>query len=335
MELKRRAIEKKGLPPWKQCLFITLTLDQVVGNRVDSYELGNERMRRFLGELRKVIGKFPWAWKLEFQDNGYAHWHVIVHYKKTIPRDCLCLLGKWWGLGRTNVERLRYKKFRYLFKYVSKGAFDGESEEGLNLPEWVMDYQNGSRMRFWQTGGGFYTKAQDPDWSVEEEEKKDQRFSYVKETIRQKWRYWMRRAVVSIRDPRKDYPVKSSYFVLNKPYNEFYQEAVNLTVRGKAALSGLWAYMTPAKIQENIEQWQTITLKRMTECSGSHAEFFGSVADVEPLPKVVFEALHNVFATLLHDGRGNHDFLSIEVDHVPFHLVGCFGSNAGEGLQGE
>ncbi|MEO0797548.1 MAG: hypothetical protein AAFX93_20570, partial [Verrucomicrobiota bacterium] len=40
VELKRRAIEKKGLPPWKQCLFITLTLDQVVDNRVDSYELG-------------------------------------------------------------------------------------------------------------------------------------------------------------------------------------------------------------------------------------------------------------------------------------------------------
>ncbi|GHC12586.1 rolling circle replication-associated protein [Cerasicoccus arenae] len=285
VELKRRAIERKGLPPWKQCLFLTLTLDPIIGEPVEAYERGKDRVRRFLSALRDVIGPFPWAWKLEFQDNGYAHWHLIVHYKKRIPRDCLCLIGQWWGLGRTNVERLRYKKFRYLFKYVSKGAFDGDSSEGLNLPEWLLDYENGGRMRFWQTGGGFYTKTQDPDWDVLEggrygvgcygqeyyepaqEKSTVKRFSYIRRTIRQQWRVWMRKAKVCIRDERCHYPIKSIYVVLRTHYTEFYQKGVNLTLRGKAALSGLCVYLTPAKIMESIEQWQKIQLNRITTIS--------------------------------------------------------------------
>ncbi|WP_425503912.1 rolling circle replication-associated protein [Cerasicoccus frondis] len=256
--LKRQAIEKKGLPPWKQCLFITLTTFHCGKSAAMMYVLGKERLRRFLAKLRSVIGPFPWAWKLEFHDDGYAHWHLIVHYKKRIPRDCLAWVGQWWGLGRTNVERLRRKKFVYLFKYVTKGAFEGDNTEGLNLPDWLLDFNGGSRMRFWQTGGGFYTKAQDPDWSVDEKEPpQDKRYSYIRRTIREQWRFWMRRAVVCVRSRLKHYPIKAGYFVLNTDYNEFYQRAVNLSIHGKAALSGFSFNMTPSHIKESIESWQS------------------------------------------------------------------------------
>lgn len=280
--MKRRLIEKKGLPPFKQCLFITLTIDQIAGGRQETYEKGKDRIRRFLAKFRETIRKsFPWAWKLEFQDNGYAHWHLVIHYKKRIPRDCLSWLSDWWGMGRVNVERLRYKTFRYLFKYVSKGAFSESSDEGINLPDWFLDMKGSSRLRFWQTGGGFYMS--DPDWSVKENDENHtpeqeeyleaqkaafadrnpdlvkpkrpkKRFSYIKYTVRQVWRMWRSNVRVFVR--KDDIIRHSTTFMLSNDYTSFFQYGVQLTIRGKAVLSGEYIQTSINRLKGKIKSWQ-------------------------------------------------------------------------------
>ncbi|GHB99560.1 hypothetical protein GCM10007047_14790 [Cerasicoccus arenae] len=85
-----------------------------------AFEKGRKRMRRFLARVRKAIGPFAWAWKLEFHEDGYPHWHLIIDYRKKIPPDFLEMFTIWWGLGRVHVAGIKQKQFEYLFKYVSK-----------------------------------------------------------------------------------------------------------------------------------------------------------------------------------------------------------------------
>jgi hypothetical protein len=242
VRIKRRLIEKKGLPVFKRCLFITLTIPEGVCSPVEAYEKGSDRIRRFLAKFRKAVGqKFPWAWKLEFQENGYPHWHLVIDYKKRIPRELLPLVGDWWGLGRVNVRRLRQKDFQYLFKYVSKAAAgDGDPETGIGLPSWVLDYRKrladgrlSAGIRFWQTGGGFYQVVKAPNEPTEEEP--EQSYSRMPYTIRQRWGVWMRKATLFRRDAAGRI-VQSFQVYFVRPYWAVTMEVIKALGNGKAAV---------------------------------------------------------------------------------------------------
>jgi hypothetical protein len=87
---------------------------------------------------------------LEFHDDGFAHWHLLIEYTSRIPPQVLEDLEKWWGLGRVNVRRVKRRDIFYVFKYVAKGV-----EE---VPEWVANHKG--RLRVFQTSQGFFTKRE-------------------------------------------------------------------------------------------------------------------------------------------------------------------------------
>ena len=176
---KRRQLERKGIPDLKGRRFITLTLDRsLFGDcALTAYLAGKDRLRRFLEEGR-LAGLWDrgswWAWKLEFQKDGWAHWHYLLDRTNKFNRVELDKIGKIWGYGRTNVRRISKSDFGYHFKYAFKGVFQDDSEgSGLCVPKWFLDYycafKDGKkplsfgRARFWQTSKGFYTGVPLPD----------------------------------------------------------------------------------------------------------------------------------------------------------------------------
>jgi hypothetical protein len=172
---KRRQIERQGIPELKGRRFLTLTLDPEFFGfcPITGYLAGKEHMRRFL-EAGRLAGLWDrdawWCWKLEFQKNTWAHWHLIIDRTKKFTVEEMSKIHKIWGLGRTNCRRISQSKFGYQFKYAFKGVFQDDSEDsGLCLPLWFLDFHtvssNGSkpstfaRVRFWQTSKGFYTDS--------------------------------------------------------------------------------------------------------------------------------------------------------------------------------
>lgn len=185
---KRKMIEGKGMPDVHNWRFITLTINQ---DRFESplaaYLFASDHMRRFLYACRQEglwKPKAKWCWKLEFQANGWPHWHLLVEKKSLVPN---AEIEKLWGLGFAFTERVNERGFRYNFKYAFKPAVV-ESENGevdafeRCAPSWFLDYQasktvsvkwtdeegneqcervskpvTSARVRFWQTSRGFYT----------------------------------------------------------------------------------------------------------------------------------------------------------------------------------
>ncbi len=130
-------------------------------------------MRRFTAVLRKSYGEFRWFWKLEFQENGWAHWHVLWEYKKRID---FAVIDKAWKLGRTETQMVKQENFDYVFKYAFKA---NEIQNGhYCLPDWFLDYstyetvtvdgqevlkpRTFSRIRFIQHSPGFFSSKYDP-----------------------------------------------------------------------------------------------------------------------------------------------------------------------------
>lgn len=145
---KQKLIEAKGMPDLKNGRFITLTLDrELCGDPETGYETGKRHLRQFIYELRKALGvteeDCPHCWKLEFHEDGWAHWHLLFLYRQKLPYS---LVDAAWRLGRTETQRVNANRLDYLFKYVTKG--------GEKLPQYILDRK---QVRFWQTSKNFHT----------------------------------------------------------------------------------------------------------------------------------------------------------------------------------
>lgn len=186
---KRKLIESKGLPCMKNWRFMTLTVDRELHPcPLGAYLHGSDHMRRFMDACRKhKIWKVSckWAWKLEFHSDwqGFPHWHLFLGHRMKFTHKQLAQINQFWGMGRTEVQRIEGSRFGYGFKYafkpVSMDCHDGDEESFERLaPDWFLDYvgsktvsvklEDGSsvesekpttfkRVRFWQTSKGFYT----------------------------------------------------------------------------------------------------------------------------------------------------------------------------------
>jgi hypothetical protein len=278
VELKRREIERKGLPVFKHCLFMTLTIPEAVSCPKKAYEIGKDRLRRFLARFRKALGRdFPWAWKLEFQANGYPHWHLIIGYRKRIPRELLPCLADWWGLGLTNVQRLRQKEFSYLFKYVSKiASADGDEEAGVCLPSWVLDYKTVRKdgrpsggMRFWQTGGGFYTKPTKP----QKQSKVEQKSSRIPYTLREQLRLWSRKAVAYRKDENGNFAA-SMYFYFKREFGQAAQSIISELLNAKTAPveNALVFRCRLTQLRKEIQIWKLKQIRKLLPLHHSQLE---------------------------------------------------------------
>lgn len=177
---KRREIERRGLPFFKDWRFITLTVAPgLYPCPLQGYLAASSRMRHFMSAARKAglwSKSHKWAWKLEFQRNGFPHWHLLVSRTSRFSHEELRILREIWVYGRTNVERVRNDDFLYSFKYAFKPSYvdhdgDPNSPHNVCLPTWFLDYyspasgvgdssekpRSFARVRFWQTSKGFYT----------------------------------------------------------------------------------------------------------------------------------------------------------------------------------
>lgn len=168
---KMAAIRRRGVPDLSRWRLITLTLDpSQFETPAEGYLAGRERMRRFLHGLRDYLGisDVRWAWKLEFQSNGWAHWHLVFEFRQKFDLIDLEVINRLWGLGRTNVRMVRDGSLEYLWKYVGKASFRNGDEDGdCPLPSWWLDYwqpregrmpETMGRARFWQTSRNFYLR---------------------------------------------------------------------------------------------------------------------------------------------------------------------------------
>lgn len=180
---KLKALEKKGLPSFFNWRFITLTVDpKQFSSAKGAYFHVKERMRYFMRDLKSYLGKdkLRYCWKLEFQGNGYPHWHMMLDHRESIPHDILLSL---WGYGFVNIKRVKGKSMPYAFKYVCKEV--GE------LPVWFTDQQ---RPRLFQSSGLFPST---PEKQVEEVECPETQPRPVrKETLGQRLERWSKMVII-------------------------------------------------------------------------------------------------------------------------------------------
>jgi hypothetical protein len=78
-----------------------------------AYLLGYDRMRRFLARFREASGRrFLWFWKLEFHEDGYAHWHMLIEYESIQGRVQLAPPGVV-NISQQQAEELQDEHSRF------------------------------------------------------------------------------------------------------------------------------------------------------------------------------------------------------------------------------
>ena len=122
--------DKAGDP---SALFITLTYnredwDSPLHLYRDQRE--ERHVRRFMkrvSEYLQVDTNAKWIRKIEFQQGGWIHFHIILDTPKTIPQIDLMQL---WGFGYVWINRCTKKRINYLCKYIAK--------DNHNIPAYIL-----------------------------------------------------------------------------------------------------------------------------------------------------------------------------------------------------
>lgn len=158
-------LEAKGLPDFSGWRFITLSSDQAYFGYcpLTAFLAGREHMRRFLDKCREAglwSDDASWCWKLEFQRNGWPHWHLLVDRKRKMSKTEMRKVDELWAMDRTNCRRIaKSSKFGYLFKYVFKGVCQEDGDGTLSVPGWFWrcfyagHFCQGATYRKWILGG--------------------------------------------------------------------------------------------------------------------------------------------------------------------------------------
>ncbi len=196
--LKQKALAKEGFPMCDNWMMITLTIDQnqfsspeeAYDFLLDSKNSGrNNRVAKYMRDVSAKLvswGYFEEAkhcvsWrKLEFQTNGWPHWHIFTNILKRLTKPQLRTVCEMWSYGRVRYDKLdsnAHYAFKYAFKSPFKRAkFDPNGgmtiEESLMqsaLPKWFADkYEiaegkpfSYDRARFFQRSRNFLINHRD------------------------------------------------------------------------------------------------------------------------------------------------------------------------------
>jgi len=141
---KMHLLEAKGLPSFTNWRFLTLTVDpSKFKDNESAYFYIKPRFRFFIRHLKQVFGlkELRYIWKLEFQENGMPHWHMLLDVKKSM---CVKTIYDLWKYGAVQVKRCKDTKLPYAFKYITK--------EAKGLPSFFLSM---SRPRVFQSSGIF------------------------------------------------------------------------------------------------------------------------------------------------------------------------------------
>lgn len=283
---KRSLIEAKGLPNFHKWRFITVTLDRdLFADPLEGYLAGKERMRRFLKKCRDAglwAKAAKWCWKLEFQEEGWPHWHLLVERTAKFTEGELAEVGRLWGLGRANVEMVSTSDFLYSFKYAFKPVYqlDTDFDDAAPIaPQWFLDYyrmaetvvewsdpdgvkhrertlkpETGAKVRFWQTSRGFYTgiKPEEP------QEKKPQMSCRVPLPVRVRAEELASTVQVVARKSSGLY-VKSACILLTCTAAMLWKQAGWHAINGGAQFWGINSAVVPsALVKQNAKQEDTL-----------------------------------------------------------------------------
>lgn len=300
---KRRMIEGKGMPSLHNWRFITLTIDpKRFPCPLAAYLHASDHMRRFLYACREAglwKNSCKWCWKMEFQQNGYAHWHLLVSRRSMFTHKQLEQIGDLWALGRTSVERVNEADFRYNFKYAFKPVLmeheHGESDEFERCaPDWFLDFKTTklvrvdadegavevekpftfARARFWQTSRGFYkTKPKAADVA------KAPSSCAVPRTPREVLQRQSRTLQVFSRHANGDYE-KASTVVLDISLEKFWGLAGFDIMHGAGVGLGVFSFVIPHhRLTQNTQsKWeiqQLIQSNRLSLRRARHLQAMG------------------------------------------------------------
>lgn len=129
--------------------FLTLTYRRVPGE--DARQLWRRQqeekhvamfMRRLSRALRADL-RGKWLCKLEFQEDGYVHWHIIL---LGVGFFDVATLERCWGHGFVWIEPLTTERVKYVCKYVAKAGV---------MPAWLYGERPGS-VRVVRVSHGFW-----------------------------------------------------------------------------------------------------------------------------------------------------------------------------------
>lgn len=274
--LKRKQLEKKGLPNMNGRRFITLTLDPELfsNDPLLAYQTGKDQLRRFLDSGRDagLWGKGSWwCWKLEFTKEGWAHWHLVIDRTAKFSRHQLLTLTKIWKLGRVNCRRITTGNFGYQFKYAFKGVYQND-ESGLCLPSWFLDFyqettenekpRSFARARFWQTSKGFYVKENTKKQTTTIE----QQSSYHVRSLREQVNQQLNSVIVIARDCSAKY-LQSTTLSLSQDFKSFFKQHAWAMINNQALTLSSSSFMvdlyTATKTIHPNQQWKLhLILKR-------------------------------------------------------------------------
>lgn len=101
-----------------RCVFVTLTSREVFHPRQ-----AKEYLRAFLKRLERRFPKIALVWRLEYQERGAPHFHLVIYNVPYIDKE---YIQECWGeiIGQerpfTRIESI--KTYKHLVNYVSKYA---------------------------------------------------------------------------------------------------------------------------------------------------------------------------------------------------------------------
>jgi hypothetical protein len=104
-------------------------------------------IRGMLRNLKRILGRNikRWIWILEWHQDGYPHWHVIVEMQE---RGKAGMIGyeaihQYWGQGIVRESYIRNKRhWKQIAGYFGKSGYfeSSKAEYQTGLPEWAQDW---------------------------------------------------------------------------------------------------------------------------------------------------------------------------------------------------
>lgn len=152
--LWKRLKGEKGL-----CFTLTYDRSQFDSSR-DLYRKSSEEQHvaLFIRKLQRLTGesyKGKWICKMEFQQGGWVHWHIILIGTTYIEHE---VLKEAWQRGHVWVGKLSKRNVFYLTKYIAKNS---------SLPAWLLGERPRS-VKVIRVSPGFWlsteAKGRDPDY---------------------------------------------------------------------------------------------------------------------------------------------------------------------------
>jgi hypothetical protein len=180
-------IQRKGIPNMLYWRFMTLTYaGRTPGGEKQAFAAMRKRFKKFIKIVRSRYGdKIRWARKLEFHEDGWPHFHLLLEIKHKLEQEEMDWIESAWRLGAVDFQMVGAAKYgqgnlenglRYMLKYAFKAQ---------GIPEWFGEYykpaqkrivrqadgteleivtkpESFARIRFWQTSINFYTGPKSP-----------------------------------------------------------------------------------------------------------------------------------------------------------------------------